>query len=53
MFPLYGRCGVIDPPKGYRNEHDYSKPYPDCCVKLVKERNDSEIESAPSSGGSE
>lgn len=29
-------CDPVVEPKGYRNEPDLSKPYPNCCVNLVK-----------------
>ncbi|XP_055294829.1 uncharacterized protein LOC129564687 [Sitodiplosis mosellana] len=42
-------CGAVLPPLGYHNERDYSKKYPDCCIKLVKDEiKNEEAEPAPS-----
>lgn len=30
-------CGAVSPPEGYHNEQDLTKPYPDCCINLVKD----------------
>ncbi|KAJ6637317.1 hypothetical protein Bhyg_10047 [Pseudolycoriella hygida] len=31
-------CGVVIAQPGYHNEIDYTQPYPDCCVNIVKDK---------------
>lgn len=35
-FFLSCSCGVVAAP-GYHNKIDYSKPYPECCINLIKD----------------
>lgn len=36
VFFIISRCGLVIAPPEYRNRHDLTKPYPDCCVNFVK-----------------